>query len=547
MLTKQVAAAVVGMLLGVGSVASGQAISPKPAGMAGKWGDQGDGTFINPVVPADYSDIDVIRVGDDYYAMSSTFQFSPGVVILHSKDLVNWEIAGHAVEDLTKIGPEMNWDRMNRYGRGIWAGAMRYHNGKFYVYFGTPDEGFFMTTAKDVAGPWEPLTQVWKVKGWDDPCPFWDEDGQGYFVCSNFSGQYQIHLFKMAADGKSLLQDSDKVIYQSRGSEANKLYKIDGIYYHFFSEVHAEGRVTMMNRAKSLEGPWETKQLNHVAKAIDKEPNQGGLIQVPSGEWWFLSHQGTGDWEGRAMVLLPVMWREGWPIIGEPGSDGIGRMVWSAKKPVAGIAVVVPQTDEEFDGKALGVQWEWNYAPRAEKWSLTERPGYLRLHAFAPLKAGDLMTAGNTLTQRSMRTERNEVTVKLEIGGMADGQEAGLCHFAKGYSMVGIVQAGDVRTLTYTEGGKRTSGPKVEGKEVWIRSTWGLDGVSQYAYSVDGKTFTAFGPPYRLTWGNYRGDRLGIYSFNDKERAGGEAGFVDVDHFHYEFAKPAGAKETGRE
>jgi hypothetical protein len=135
------------------------------------------------------------------------------------------------------------------------------------------------------------------------------------------------------------------------------------------------------------------------------------------------------------------------------------------------------------------------------------------------------------------------VTVKLDVSGMADGQEAGLCHFAKTYATLGIVQAGAVRTLMYTDGGKKTSGPKVEGNEVWLRSTWGLDGVSQYASSVDGKMFTAIGPPHRLTWRNYRGDRLGIYSFNDK----GEAGVVDVDYFHYAFAKPAGAKGAGRE
>ena len=124
------------------------------------WGDQRNGTYRNPVLPADYSDIDCIRVGDDYYAMSSTFQFSPGVVILHSRDLVNWMIAGHAVADLTEIGPEMNWDRMSSYGRGVWAGSLGYHAGRFEVYFGTPDEGYFMTTATNVAGPWAHLHAV---------------------------------------------------------------------------------------------------------------------------------------------------------------------------------------------------------------------------------------------------------------------------------------------------------------------------------------------------------------------------------------------------
>ena len=141
------------------------------------WGAQSDGTYRNPVLPSDYSDLDCIRVGADYFAISSTFQFSPGMVILHSRDLVNWTIAGHAVYDLTQIGPELNWDRMNRTGKGIWAGAIRHHDGKFWVFFGTPDEGYFMTTAADVAGPWAPLHPVLKEAGWDDCCPFWDDDG----------------------------------------------------------------------------------------------------------------------------------------------------------------------------------------------------------------------------------------------------------------------------------------------------------------------------------------------------------------------------------
>ena len=514
---------------------------PKPAALRGAWGDQGDGTFANPVLPSDYSDLDAIRVGDDFYAMSSTFQFSPGVVILHSKDLVSWTIAGHAAADLTQIGPEMNWDKMDRYGKGVWAGAIRYHAGKFWVYFGTPDEGFFMTTAKDVAGPWEPLSPVMKAKGWDDCCPFWDDDGQGYLVCTNYSAQYQIHLFKLSGDGKQLVVGSEKIIHQSKGSEANKLYKINGLYYHYYSEVKAEGRVAMMDRAKSLDGPWETKQLNHVNKTIDKEPNQGGLIDLPSGDWWFVTHQGTGDWEGRAMVLLPVTWVDNWPIIGKPGTDGIGNMVWSAKKPVAGVPAAWPQTDDEFDEKALPVQWEWNYQPRAEKWSLTEHPGFLRLHAFKPLAANALLKAGNTLTQRALRTNTNEVTVKMEFAGMADGQEAGFCHFAGAYSALGVSQTGDARNLVYNERGKITKGPTITAPTIWIRSTWGFDGDSTYSYSVDGKTFTPFGNHWQLTWGNYRGDRLGIYSYNNKS----DAGYVDVDFFHYAYAKPAGAAKEG--
>ena len=175
-----------------------------------RWGDQGDGTYQNPVLPSDYSDLDCIRVGADYYAISSTFQFSPGVVILHSRDLVNWTIAGHAVADLTQISPELNWDRMDRYGKGIWAGAIRHHAGKFWIYFGTPDEGYFMTTASDVRGPWAPLHCVLKGAGWDDCCAFWDDNGQGYLVGTCFRDGYNIHLWKLTPDGRDLVPESDR-------------------------------------------------------------------------------------------------------------------------------------------------------------------------------------------------------------------------------------------------------------------------------------------------------------------------------------------------
>jgi len=502
------------------------------------WGDQGNGTYVNPVLPSDYSDIDCIRVGADYYAISSTFQFSPGMVILHSKDLVNWTILGHVVSDLNQIGPDLNWDRMNRYGKGVWAGAMRFHDNKYWVYFCTPDEGYFMSTAANPAGPWAPLHQVVKGPGWDDCCPFWDDDGQAYLVGSNFRDGYKIHLWKLTADGRDIVPESDTVIHQSKGSEANKLYKINGFYYHLFSEVKSEGRVVMMERAKNILGPYtESKQLNHADKAF-KEPNQGGLVQTEKGDWYWYTHHGTGDWAGRIDSLVPVTWADGWPILGAVGADGIGSMVWSGKMPVDGTPIVTPQTSDDFAETSLPPQWEWNYQPRADKWSLTENTGWLRLHAFKPIEPGVLLKAGNTLTQRVFQTISNEVTVKFDLSGMADGQQAGLCHFSKSYSYLGVKQDGSSRALEYNNNGKILAGPALAGKMVWLKSTWGLDGKSQYSYSEDGKTFTAFGEPYAMAWGSYRGDRIGIFCFNDK----GDAGYVDVDFFEYDYSGPMNRK-----
>ncbi|WP_295675423.1 glycoside hydrolase 43 family protein, partial [uncultured Mucilaginibacter sp.] len=419
------------------------------------WGDSGNGIYNNPIIPADYSDIDCIRVGSVYYAISSTFQYSPGLVILRSKDLVNWTILGHAVKDLNQISPEMNWKKMNRYGKGIWAGAIRYHADRFWIYFGTPDEGYFMSTAKNAEGPWSPLHCVLRQKGWDDCCPFWDDDGQAYLVGTHFSEGYQIHLFKMTPDGKQLIKGADKIIHQSKGSEANKLYKINGTYYHLFSEVKHDGRALMMERSNSLQGPYlETKQLSYTQQHIN-EPNQGGLVQTQNGDWFFLTHHGTGDWSGRVISLLPVLWTDGWPLIGKVTPPRqMGEMVWSGKMPLSTNNTSNYQTSDEFNESELQPQWEWNYQPRNDKWSLTERKGWLRLKAFKPITAGDLLKAGNTLTQRSLRTKTNEVIIRLDIRGMAKGQKAGLAHFGvPDYAALGVCARGKAKWLEFSKNG----------------------------------------------------------------------------------------------
>jgi beta-xylosidase len=536
--------------LGAASPIAAETAGPAAWGQWKTWGDQGDGTYRNPILPSDYSDLDCIRVGADYYAISSTFQYSPGVIVLQSRDLVNWRILGHVVQDLAQLGSEFNWDRMDRYGRGIWAGALRFHAGKFWVYFGTPDEGFFVCSAADPAGPWEPPHAVMRAAGWDDCCPFWDDDGQGYFVCTRFAAdptngkKYQIHLFRLTADGRDLVRGSDVVIHQSQGSEANKLYKIRGLYYHLYSEVRpGEGRVVMMDRGRSLYGPYETRQLSRGQRDAH-EPNQGGLVDTPAGGWYFLTHHGTGSWEGRAASLLPVRWREGWPILGQPDTSGIGTMVWAARKPTEGGPITLPQTSDNFAAASLAPQWEWNYQPRPDKWSLTERRGFLRLRAFRGRAGNDLLQVGNMLTQRVVRASDAVVVVRLELANLADGQHAGLSHFAAlrrpdrpaaSSASIGVGQIGSERAIEISRDGGFTRGPVLTGDIVWLRSAWGLDGESQFAFSLDGRSFTPFGKPYQLIWGAYRGDRIGLFTFNNRA----ENGFVDFGDFQFTFAAPS--------
>ena len=200
----------------------------------------------------------------------------------------------------------------------------------------------------------------------------WDEDGQGYFVGTNFKDGYKIHLWKLTPDGRDVVPESDQVIHQSHGSEANKLYKINGTYYHFYSEDRGgEGRVMMMERSSHIFGPYtESKQLSYAERRFN-EPNQGGLVQTEKGDWYFFTHHGTGAWEGRCDSLVPVTWIDGWPIIGKPDDKGIGHFVWSGTKPVPKARPpITPQSSDEFNETSLPPQWEWNYQPQDDKWSL---------------------------------------------------------------------------------------------------------------------------------------------------------------------------------
>jgi beta-xylosidase len=287
----------------------------------------------------------------------------------------------------------------------------------------------------------------------------------------------------------------------------------------------------MMGRAKHILGPYERRQIGHVNYNQDKEPNQGGIVQVHDGSWWFFTHHGSGDWSGRCASLLPVTWIDGWPIIGKPGDDGIGNMVWSGRKPIQGMKLT-PQTDDEFSNPSLPPQWEWHYHPRADKWSLTEHPGFLRLHAFKPLKSDDLVKVGNILTQRTMRTSANVVTTRMELTGMADGQRAGLCHLgAGGQATVGVIQEHGKRIVFFGNGSKLTPGSEVNAAAIWLRTSWGLDGVATFAFSTDGNSFQPIGENFRMTWSAYRGDRIGLFSYNPIR----EAGHADFDWFHYTY------------
>lgn len=488
------------------------------------------GEYGNPILFADYSDPDVIRHGSHFYLVSSTFHFSPGLPILESEDLVHWRIIAHVLPKLN-LGPLYNMEGGNRYGRGVWAPAIRFHNGLFYVYFPTPDEGIFVSTAAKITGPWSEPTAVIAAPNLEDPCPFWDDDGQAYLVHSR-TGAGPLILHRMAPDGKSVL-DEGKIIVQDRVNlptlEGPKFYKRNGYYYIFapFGGVSRGSQVVL--RSKNIWGPYEHRVVLAKGNTEINGPHQGGYVETPDGKGWFLHFQSRGA-HGRIVHLQPVRWENDWPIMGNVAAgETIGQPFATYKLPVVipGAAKVSPQTSDEFASSTLGQQWEWNHNPVDANWSLTKRPGYLRL---TPLFAEDLFHARNTLTQM-MEDESMEFTAGLDISHMQDGDRAGLSMFDRGLSSIAVVQNGGARALTATMDSKEYTGSAIKAKRIQLKIR--LEGeMVTYLYSVDdGHSFQALGTPIKAVFSWWKGARPALFAFNTKQQK--PTSYVDFDWVHY--------------
>jgi beta-xylosidase len=528
-----------------------------PARLPAWQADRGDGTYQNPVLFADYSDPDVTRVGSDFYLASSSFSFMPGIPILKSSDLVNWRIIGHVFPRLN-INPAYDLVGTNRYGRGCWAPAIRYHNSRFYVFFPTPDEGIFMTSATAAEGPWDPVVAVLAGNKLEDPCPFWDDDGSAYLIHSVL-GAGPLILHKLSPDGKKVL-DAGKIIVRDSQNlhtlEGPKLYKRNGYYYIFAPFGGVNGGSQAVLRSTNIYGPYDYKVVLAKGSTAINGPHQGGYVETPSGQGWFLHFQSRGAW-GRILHLQPVVWVDDWPVMGEPDParppdwtpqepdpnavigrafpGPVGQPVLSHVKPaVTPCPIEVPQTSDEFGGPALGLQWEWNHNPVDDHWSLTERPGFLRLQA---LPAADLLHARNTLTQM-LADPAVDITTLLDTKGMADHQQAGLCLFCSAPSWIGVERLQSRRRLVFYADRTATTGPELTQDAVQLRVSVADDQTATYAYSLDGVTFTPLGTPARFVFSWWKGARPGLFSFNTYPAAN-DAGTADFDWWHYQPAPTA--------
>jgi beta-xylosidase len=521
------------------------------------WGDQGDGTYRNPVLNADYPDVDIERVGDVYTLMTSTMHYAPGMTLAQSRDLVNWTLIGHVFEKLD-WEPEYNWDRMGHYSFGVWAGDLAYNDGRWYCYFIDYVSGLYVSSAPEVTGPWSRPTCMLRRTRWTDPAVTWDHDtGQAWLVCNcgidpAFPGRgNEIRLFRMSWNGTSLLDDGQP-IYRGPGAEAARICKVDGFDYLFLAEWRDNDRKQIVLRGRTLSGPLERRVVMERAPELDRSCCQGALVQAPDDSWWLthqlVQHRVQGpdgvpgpstdrSYEGRSQWLVPVTWKDGWPIPGEvrPGAS-IACTVHRARKPLAGLPVAAPAASDDFDAPVLGPQWQWNHNPRDDRWSLRERPGWLRLRASVPAGAGGFWNAANTVSQRLMGTGRGVADARLDIAGVVPGQRAGFCHHSGQYALIGVMVCDNgTRRLVFDHDGAERLGPQIDGDILHLRTN--IDGDrATLAWSTDGSRWNGLGWDLRLRFGRWRGDRLGFYCWNDKA----DAGHVDIDWFRYAYDGPLG-------
>jgi beta-xylosidase len=490
--------------------------------------------YNNPILYADYSDPDVIRAGRDYYLVASSFHFSPGLPVLHSQDLVHWEIIGHVLPrlpfapeyDMTApftltdatsrpVGPGL------RYAGGVWAPALRYHNGLFYVYWPTPQEGIFMATARRPEGPWSAPVAVIAGPGLEDPCPFWDEDGQAYLVHSRV-GAGPLILHRLSADGTRIL-DTGRTIVEDAADlpvlEGPKLYKRNGWYYIFAPIGGVETGSQVVLRSKGIYGPYEKRVVLQQGTTNVPGPHQGGYVETPSGQGWFVHFNSTGAF-GRIVYLEPVQWQDDWPIVGESGQP-----VTTHAMPDVGQRArqYLLQGSDEFSSRTLGLQWEWNHNPDNARWSLTERQGFLRLHA---QQADGLVTARNTLTQ-VLQGPQMQITTRLDVTHVADGQRAGLALFGTKPSWIGLTRTSDHLAITFSQAGAEIYGAVVSGKTVDLRADVASDQTVRYFFSLDqGRSFEPFGRAVPLHFSWWKGARPALFTFS---RTGASGGWIDVD------------------
>lgn len=506
----------------------------------GKWvPDKNDGSFKNPVIYADYSDPDVIRVGDKYYLVSSSFSNFPGLPVLESADLVNWKIISHAAE----VYPADGFDRP-QHGNGIWAPSIRFHNNEFYIYFGDPDNGIYMTRSRRPEGPWAPLKLIKNAKGWIDPCPFWDKDGTAYLVHAWANSRAGIKsiltINKMNNEGTEIL-DEGVMVFDGRKTqptiEGPKIYFRSGYYYIFAPAGGVKPGWQAVLRSKNIYGPYEEKIVLEQGSTKINGPHQGAWIVSESGEDWFIHFQDKGAF-GRIVHLQPLKWINGWPVIGiDYDGNGIGEPVTEYKMPLIKKSrkIVIPQTDDEFNGSKLGLQWQWE-ANFDKKWySLDSRKGFLRLNIMPPVSDyKNLYDIPNLPTQKFPSPNFTAET-KVSLKTLNEGDKAGLIILGADYSYIALEKKNKSFQIIQAEcidadkekAEQINEAADIADEEVIFSVKVNENGVYSFSYSMDGKNFIKFGKEFTARAGRWVGAKAGLFTVRIKKSNQQGCAYVD--------------------
>ncbi len=484
--------------------------------------DNGDGTYTNPVIPADFPDPDVICLGDTYYMVTTTMWVFPGVTVLKSHDLVNWEYCSNAVPRFD-FSDCYNLNDCNRYGHGQWATSIKYNNGKFYLLFITLDEGGFICSADKAEGPWK-VTKL--PKGFYDPGLFFDTDGRIYVA----HGYGDIKITELDKNFAPVSNDSLVFKGDIRGGlEGMHVYKING-YYYLYGTYGGVAGIQVALRSKNIYGPYKQKVVIE-----DKTPgvtfgvHQGALIETQTGEWWTMLFVDSGPF-GRMPSLQPVTWEVGWPMVGVEG-----RGVVTYRKPNVGKEYPVkefPRSDE-FDSSSLGMQWGWNHNPDSTKWSLTERKGFLRLYTASVVDR--LPKAVNTLTQRPFshydKITPSLGTAKIDVANMKDGDIAGVGIFQDPYAYIAVKQTEGKKELVMVNNGQTISSVSMsEGNEVYLRAIASNSSkIASFEYSFDNENYTALGNELRMQFNlkMFTGNKFCLFNYATSQIGG----YIDIDWF----------------
>ena len=525
----------------------GNAEKVAPIGEVSKvWSpDNGDGSYTNPIIFADYSDPDVVRLGDDYYMTSSSFNCVPALPILHSKDLVNWKIVNHVFD---KQKPLDVFDKP-QHGNGVWAPAFRYHNGEFYIYWGDPDFGIYMVKAQDPAGEWSEPHLVKSGKGWIDPCPLWDDDGKAYLVHAWAGSRAKIKsiltVHEMSPDGKELLDDGVMVFdghVDHRTVEGSKFYKKNGYYYIFAPAGGVPTGWQLVLRSKDVWGPYEHRTVLHRGNTDINGPHQGGWVSTQTGEDWFIHFQDREAY-GRIVHLQPMAWNDGWPIIGvDINNDGIGEPVLTHKKPNVGAEypVCTPQVSDEFNEPKIGLQWQWHANNDPRFGGPSGRLGFLRLNALTkPKDYINFWQVPNLLLQK-FTAEEFTATAKFEFFPSLIGDKTGLIIMGENYSYLQVVNEEDgLKVQQVICENARIDGPEnivftedIAKSEFYLQVKVSKGAICNFLYSTDGKDFKSVGEPLSAVPGRWIGAKVGFFAL--AEELDNNSGYVNIDWFRVE-------------